>query len=581
MTTIPLSRHPGAGDDEDGTRRCDTLVVGSGATGLVAAITARLYGQDVLVVEKDAFVGGCSAYSFGMLWMPCNPVAHRKGVPDDRAAALAYLRAEMGPRFDETGVAAYLDHGPRMVEFLERHCGIQFELRENFPDYHSDLPGASQGARTIQPALYDARALGKDLKRLRPPRTSLFGMSLTPAENRLVSSKSPAGLWHLAKRSVRHLADLALHGRSTLLAGGNALVAALFNAANGLGVPILTRTSLQELVVENGRVVGAIVESAGRRHRIDARCGVVLACGGAGHDVERCRPWFGHRPLHGQSWSLAPDACAGDGLRAALAAGAALERDTSNAAFWVPVSRHPDHPGALSTHSHDRCSPGFLAVTGQGKRFVNEAQSNHHFCEALLRTTAPDQVAQAWLVCDRRAIGKLGMGDMIYGWPFPLDRHVRSGYLLKRPDLASLAAAMQVDPATFARTVERFNADARAGHDTEFGKGTTAFNRALSRATFGTAPCLGPLEQAPFFAVKLTVGYFATLNGLRADLAGQALDEAGQPIPGLYLTGNDRANLFRGECPGGGITLGPGMTWAYLTGRHLAEPHATEHLSAA
>lgn len=551
--------------------RCDALVVGSGATGLVAAITAKFHGLDVHVIEKEPQIGGCSAYSFGMLWMPCNPVAVRAGVPDDRASALAYLRSEMGRQFDEPGIEAYLDHGPRMVEFLEQKCGLHFELRQNFPDYHSEQPGASQGARTILPAPYDARALGKELKRLRPPRTSLFGMSLTPAENRLISSRSPAGLWYLSRRLARHLADMVVHGRSTRLAGGNALVAALFKAANDLGIPIHTGTALKELLHEDGHVNGAVVESNGQRRHVHTRRGVVLACGGAARDLERTTGWFGYPPLDGQSWSLAPRGCDGDGVRLAMTLGATPDLVLSNGAFWAPVSRLPGAAGFLSTHSHDRCSPGFIAVTPEGKRFVNEADSNHHFCEALLRATPPGKTPQAWLVCDHRAMAKTGLGDVIYGRPFPVGKHLRSGYLLKRDNLKSLAEAMQIDPSAFEQTVARLNASARTGHDADFGKGSSRFNRAMSRATRMLNPCLRPLEQGPFYAVKMTVGHFATLAGLRTDLEGRALNGAGQPIKGLYLTGNDRVNVFKGACPGGGITLGPGMTWAYLTGLSLAD----------
>jgi succinate dehydrogenase/fumarate reductase flavoprotein subunit len=585
---VPRIRQARAGAHAADGMACDALVVGSGAAGLMAAIAARFHGLDVHVVEKAAQVGGCSAYSHGMLWMPCNPVAARAGIADDRNAALAYLRGEMGDRFDAAEIEAFLDHGPRMLEFLERECGLHFELREDFPDYHSERPGAAQRGRTILPAGYDARALGRHLQRLRPPRTTLLGMSFTPAENRLVSSRSPAGLRYLARRLARHLADLACHGRSTRLAGGNALMAGLFKATRDLGIPIHTNAALKELLQEGGRVGGAWIESPGGRWRIHARCGVVLACGGFGQDLARCASWFGHPPLGGLSWSLAPPDCSGDGLRAGLAAGTAAEPVPGNAAFWAPVSRLPPtrsawgFRAALATHSHDRFRPGFMAVTSEGRRFANEAESNHHFCEALLSATPPGQPPRAWLVCDHQALSTVGLGDAIHGWPFPIGRHLRSGYLLRRDSLAALAEAMQVDPATFLQSVARLNHAARTGHDAEFGKGSSRFNRAMG-GTAGSAanPCLRALEHGPFYAVQISVGHMATLAGLRADLHGQALDGTGRAIAGLYLAGNDRANLFRGACPGGGITLAPGMTWAWLTGLHLAGVPATRRHGTA
>jgi succinate dehydrogenase/fumarate reductase flavoprotein subunit len=550
---------------------CDALVVGSGASGLVAAITAKFHGLDVHIVEKQPQVGGCSAYSLGMLWLPCNPLAARAGIADDRAAALTYLRGEMNGRFDAAGVEAYLDHSPRMIEFLERECGLRFELRDNFPDYHSERPGAGQRGRTVLPQPYDGRALGAQLKRLRPPppRAALFGMTFTPAELALVSSRSAAGMRHLARRFGRHLVDLLLHGRSTHLTGGNALVGALFKAANDLGIPIHTESAMTALLSEHGCVNGAVVESQGRSRRVHARHGVVLACGGAGHDVDRCTSWFERPQLGGQSWSLGPAGCDGDGLRAALALGAAPNR-VSTAAFWAPVSRLPDPAGTLSTHSRDRFGPGFIAVTPDGKRFANEAESNHHFCEALIRATPPGQAPQAWLVCDHAALARIGLGDVIHGAPFPIGKHLRSGYVIGRNSLEALAEAMQVDSAVFEHTVHWFNEAARCGFDPDFGKGSSRFNRSMGAASHAPNPCLGPLETPPYYAVRISVGHMATLAGLQTDMHGQAINREGRPIGGLYLAGNDRVNVFRGACPGGGITLGPGMTWAHLTGLTLA-----------
>lgn len=571
-----------AGDD----LHCDALVVGSGASGLVAALTAKAHGLDVHIIEKQPQVGGCSAYSLGMLWLPCNPLAARAGIADDRAAALAYLRGEMAGDFDAASVEAYLDHGPRMIEFLERECGLRFELRERFPDYHSERPGAGQQGRTVLPQPCDGRTLGAQLRRLRapPPRAALFGMTFTPAELALVSSRSAAGMRYLARRFGRHLVDLLLHGRSTHLTGGNALVAALFKAANDLGIPIHTSSAMTTLLSEHGRVHGAVVEMQDRSRRVHARCGVVLACGGAGHDVDRCASWFERPQLGGQSWSLGPAGCDGDGLRAALAQGATPDK-VGTAAFWAPVSRLPDAAGTLSTHSRDRFGPGFLAVTPEGKRFANEAESNHHFCEALIRATPPGRAPQAWLVCDHAALARIGLGDVIHGAPFPIGRHLRSGYVIGRNRLEDLAEAMQVDPAVFMHTVHRFNEAARNGFDADFGKGSSRFNRAMGCAGQAPNPCLGPLQAPPFYAVRISVGHMATLAGLQTDLCGRALDREGRPIEGLYLAGNDRVNLFRGACPGGGITLGPGMTWAHLTGLTLAgvqraEPRRAETQAA-
>lgn len=550
--------------------QCDVLVVGSGAAGLMAAISARARGLDVQVVEKDAWVGGCSAYSHGMIWMPDNPVARRAGIEDSREAAATYLRGEMGERYSEAELATYLEHGPEVMAFLERECGLRLELREQFPDYHSEAPGASQNGRTILPSSYDARVLGADLKRLRPGRASFLGLSFTPSENRLISSRSARGIAYLGRRILRHLKDLLLYGRTTRLAGGSAIVASLFHKARQLGIPIHTQACVEGLLQRDGRVDGATVAFKGHRWEVQASRGVVLASGGFGQDLARCRDWMGHPPLDDRSWSLAPASCSGDGVRMAAELGAAVDLEVGNAGFWVPVSQWPGPQRYLSTHSHDRFQPGFLAVTPEGRRFANEAESNHHFCEALLRATPKGQSPEAWIVCDHTAINRVGFGDLIHGWPFSLKPFLRSGYLLRHNSLSGLAREMNVDEAAFGRTVDAFNEAAAQGRDPEFGKGESRFNRVMSRSAPSSHPCLRPLTKGPFYAIRITVGYMATLAGLRADFDGRALNAAGEPVAGLYVAGNDRVNLFRGACPGGGITLGPGLTWAYLTGQSLA-----------
>ena len=559
-----------------GKSDCDVLVVGAGASGLTAAIAARHLGLSVQVVEKQSHIGGCSAYSHGMLWLPGNPVAVRAGIEDTPETVRTYLRGEMGDTFEAVReeVDFYLDHGPRMVTFLENVCGLHFELREGFPDYGSERPGAAQSGRTILPASYDARALGRALRLLLPPRATLLGMSFTPAQSRLIGTRSAAGMGYLGKRLARHVVDLARLGRSAQLAGGNAMMAALLKAALDHRIPIRTETRLHRLIRDGERVIGAELQSVdGRRWSVMAARGVVLACGGGGHALAR----GGTDPLgrvKEDSWSLAPPGCDGDGLRSARDLGAALETPPSNGGFWTPASRLPGPGARLSTHAHDRFKPGFLAVTPDGRRFANEAESNHHFCEALLHATPAGQSPVAWLVCDRQALMQIGLGDVIHGAPFPIGHHLRSGYLLKGDRLDDLARAMRIEARVFTATVERFNAGAREGRDPDFAKGSTRFNRAMGQPGHTPNPCLRPLERGPFYAVQFSIAHMATLGGLRTNLRAQVLDAQGQPIPGLFAAGNDRVNLFRGSCPGGGITLGPGMTWAYMAANSLADPPA-------
>lgn len=553
---------------------CDVLVAGSGASGLTAAISACMHGLDVCVVEKEALIGGSTAFSYGTLWVPGSPAAARAHRADDTEAALTYLRHEMGDRFDERRARAYLLHAPRMVDFYERHCAVPFVCRENFPDHHPDAPGASLGGRTIFVAPFDGRTLGRLVERLRPPlatQTSM-GMMYTPNEVKILQSatRSWSSFVHTARRLLRHGIDLARHGRTLWLTNGNALVARLLKTATGLAIPIWTSSPLTRLLVEGGQVRGAVVERDGKPVTIRARRGVVLACGGFGWNTALCAQLFERPPLEGRNWSLATPGNTGDGLQVALAAGAQIDRDLQTAAFWAPVSRSPANDGVLAGHFHDRHRPGFLAVDACGRRFVDEAVSNHHFAEAIVRAAPPGTAPSATLICDHRSLRRVGCGDLIAPWPARLGPHLRSGYLLRADTVPALAAQIGVDPETLARTIDAFNAGARSGHDPAFGKGDTAFDRYYGDARHAPNPCVGPLERPPYYAVRIAAGHMGTLVGLKTDLVGRALDAHDMPIPGLHAVGNDMANVFGGACPGGGITLGPGMTFAHLAALHLA-----------
>lgn len=552
--------------------RTDVVVVGAGASGLLAAIAASRMGLDVIVVEGADVIGGCSAYSFGMMWVPNSPAARRAGIRDDRNRVLEYLRGEMGERFEPTRaeIEAYLEHAPAMVEFLEDQCGIRFELRDGYPDYHCDRPGGSKGGRTILPTSFDARVLGNRIRHLRRPRHTILGQSLTPGEVQLLASRSGRAMRFLLRRFVRLARDRASCGTTTQLAGGSALVAQLYRAALERGIPVHRRAHLVALMHDGSRVSGVRLATPDAPWDVMATRAVILACGGFGRSATHADHMAGSAVRTDARWSLSPPGCDGDGIRLAQAQGGAVEADLHNWGFWAPASR-PDQSGPmLSLHSYERFRPGYLAVTRQGRRFANEADANHHFCEALHAASPDHEQPTAWLICDRRALITSGLGELIYLAPLGLRRHLRSGYVIRRSSVRDLALALGIDPGTLGDTIERFNRDARSGVDTEFGKGSSTFNRVNGSPRQSPNPCLRPLDDGPLYAVPFGIAYMATLSGLRTDIDSRVLDAHGAPVPGLYATGGDRVNLFRGACPGGGITLGPGLTWSYLAARAIA-----------
>jgi succinate dehydrogenase/fumarate reductase flavoprotein subunit len=328
---------------------------------------------------------------------------------------------------------------------------------------------------------------------------------------------------------------------------------------------------VRELVGADGAVRGAVIETREGRVRVDARRGVVLACGGFPHDHERRRRLFPHAPTGAEHWSPAPPGNTGDGLRLAEAAGARIEQDLPHAAAWVPVSRvrRKDGTTGLFPHFIDRAKPGVIAVTRRGRRFVNEANSYHDFVQGLNAACGPREEQTAFLLADHRAIRRYGLG-FAKAFPLPLAPHLASGYLLRGATPAELAARAGIDPAALQVTLEAYNRDARDGRDPAFGKGSTAYNRFLGDATVTPNPCVAPLDQPPYYAVQVVIGDLGTYAGIRTDGHARALGDRGQPIPGLYAAGNDMASIMGGNYPAGGITLGPAMTFGYIAGCHLA-----------
>jgi succinate dehydrogenase/fumarate reductase flavoprotein subunit len=560
----------------DMTEACDVLVIGSGAGGLAAAAAAAAQGLAVIVAEKERYVGGTTALSGGYLWIPNNPVSRRDGVEDSVEAARTYLRHEAGNHFNADCVDAFLAHGPEAVEFFETRTALRFDPASAFSDYHPTAPGGVAGGRSILAAPYDAKDLGPELARLRPPLPELTfaglmigsGPELKHFFNVTRSARSVA---YVAGRMTAHLRDLALHGRGMRLTNGNALAARLFRSALDLGAAVWTEAAAERLLVEEGRVVGARLAMPDGPREVRAARGVVLAAGGFPQDRSRRRSLFPHDPDGGRHLSPAPPGNTGDGLQLGEAAGAALELGYPNAAAWVPVSRVPRRDGGWGVFPHfiDRAKPGLIAVLPDGRRFVNEANSYHDFVQALFAASPAGGPVRAFLVVDHAFLRRFGLG-FVKPFPVPVAGQVRSGYLKRGASLQALAAAAGIDPAGLAATVEAYNRDARAGTDTAFGKGSTAYNRFNGDPAFAPNPCLAPIEQGPFYAVEVGVGDLGTFAGLRANGHAQVLNREGRPIPGLYTAGNDMASIMGGNYPGGGITLGPALTFGYIAARHLA-----------
>ncbi len=319
-------------------------------------------------------------------------------------------------------------------------------------------------------------------------------------------------------------------------------------------------------------MVGALVEKEGQRTRVNARVGVVLACGGFPHDIERRKALFPHAPTGSEHYTPSPEANTGDGLRMAEAVGGRVDPTIPHAAAWVPtsVTTRPDGTRGVMPHFIDRAKPGVIAVTRHGKRFTNEGNSYHDFVQDLVKATKGDKEVFAWELCDHKTLRQYGMG-CVAPFPLPIGRHLRTGYLQRGRTVAELARKIGVDPNALQATIDVFNKSARNGEDPAFGKGSKAYNRYQGDALNLPNPCVRPLETGPFYAIKLVIGDIGTFAGLVTDAKTRVLDANRQPIKGLYAVGNDAASVMGGNYPGAGITLGPALTFGYVAGMTLSQ----------
>jgi succinate dehydrogenase/fumarate reductase flavoprotein subunit len=569
-----MSNHP-----EIAAQNWDIIVVGAGAAGMTAACVAAVEGCSVLLLEQADVVGGTTAISGGMVWIPGNHKAAQAGRPDSLAAAREYLTATV-PSSEPARLEAFLNHGDEAIRYLEAHTALRLQPVTTYPDYYPDLAGATLGGRVLEPTPLDASKLGVDFQRLRDPLPEfmlLGGMMISrqdiPHLRRITRSWRSA--WHVARLLARYVVQRLRYRRGTTLYLGNALAGRLLQSACQLGVHVQTGVAVDKLVQEHGRVVGVATTQSGRLVTLRARRGVILSTGGLSHDAA-LRAQFVPTSAGTLSATVQP-AQGSRGAQLALSAGAQLSPATHAGAFWVPASTFTRSDGSVCVFPHtvtDRAKPGLVAVGSDGQRFVNEAVSYHEFVRAQLAN--PDRAIPAFLLCDRRFLWKYGLGR-IKPFSWSVQTAVREGHLTQADTIADLARHLGLPADALATTLAHYNQHARLGKDPLFGRGGNAYQRHLGDAEQQPNPCVAPMEHAPFYAVKVWPADLGMSSGIRTDAQARVLGAGDHPIPGLYACGNDMASVMEGAYPGPGITLGPALTFAYLAARHAAQADTGSH----
>ncbi|RJT22827.1 FAD-binding protein [Chakrabartia godavariana] len=552
-------------------REIDTLVVGSGAGGLLSALVAADNHADVLVIEKEALWGGTSATSGAGIWIPASDQARAAGFEDNVDDAFKYVRALSKENVPDANIRAFVDNAAPMLRWVTNKTEINYQAFP-YPDYHAENPGGSPtGYRTHMPLPVDGKKLGKDVETLRfaSPAASLFGyLNWHFDETYIILFRAPGWWWHLTKSLARYWFDWPFRFRSRKdrrLTLGNALLGGLRLALNEKGVPVWLESPLVNLVEEKGKVIGAVVRHEGKDLRIRTRKGVVLAAGGFDKNQSMRDE---NAPLYRNAYlSGGTSGNTGDSIRAGKALGAAtLNMQSAWAApvFYVPG----EDRGRLCTI--ERALPGCIMVNQKGQRYLNEAASYHIVGQQMARRAAEHgDASPTWFVFDHKYRHNYPVGPLYPIMPDWLQRGEVRGILKKGKTIEELALAMRVPPDILAQTVARFNEHAVKGEDPDFHRGEAAYDKMYGDPRVGPNPCLAPIAKGPFYAMPIYPGDIGTNGGLLTDDKARVLDAKGKPITGLYAIGNNAASAMGESYPGAGVTIGPAMTFGYIAARHM------------
>jgi 3-oxosteroid 1-dehydrogenase len=541
----------------------DFLVVGAGGGSMCAGLVMRRAGRSVLILEKTDLVGGSTAKSGGVMWIPTNRFMAEDGVEDSYEKATAYLDAVVGDHEDTPGATrerrqTYLREAPEMLEFLIGQ-GVKLRRSPCWPDYYDERPGGSAPGRTIVADLFDVNELGAWSGKLRPndfERPSpIYEATTLP-----LIKVSWRARWYAVKMVARTI-YAKLTGKRYVNAGA-ALQGRMLQAALKAGVELRTDTPVKELILEKGAVVGVVAEIEGRAVRIGARLGVLLNAGGFAHNQEMRDRYIPHTR---SEWSHAAPGDTGDMHRELMKLGASMaqmDEMVGNQATVTPNS-------GLQIMQMQLAKPHAFLVDQTGERYLNEGGSYMEFCQQMLARHRTAPAIPSWMIFDEQFMRTYMVADTMPGSAKPAIWR-ESGFLRSGPTLEALAEACGMEPAKLRAATERFNGFARQGRDEDFHRGDRAYDRWLGDFTHGPNAALGTVEQAPFYAVPIVPGDVGTFGGVVTDAYARVLMEDGSVLPGLYATGTTTAAVMGRTYPGAGCSIGPSFTWGYVAAKHAA-----------
>ena len=558
----------------------DFVVVGSGGGSMCAGLFMRSVGKSVLILEKTALVGGTTARSGGVMWIPNNPFMARDGIEDSYDKAAAYLDAVLPDPKDAPGAsrarrATYLTEAPRMLEFLASR-GVKLTRVQEWPDYYDEQPGGSVAGRTVVAELFDVNELGAWKDKLRPSfvhlpvPASLEEMLELPALKRSLAVKL------LLLRLVLRGAVAKLTGKQWV-AGGAALQGRMLKAALREGVEIRPDSPVSQIIVEGGRAVGVATVKEGRPWRVAARLGVLVNAGGFAHN-QRMRDRY--QPGTNVKWTMAAPGDTGEMIEEMMRLGAATAQMQERVGNQFTPQPGWDASEFRQAAQSVTAAPHAILVDQTGVRYMNEGGSYMAYCKAMLERNKTVPAVPSWAVFDAQYMRKYILAGTMPGTQKP-QRWYDEGYLKTADSIEGLARSLNIDPATLAATVQRFNGFVAQNRDDDFHRGARAYDRWLGDHLHKPSETLGSVAEAPFYAVPVLPGDVGTYGGVVTDTNARVLREDGSVIPGLYATGVSTASVMGTSYPGAGASVGPSFLWGYVAAKSAAaEGAVTQSIEA-
>lgn len=543
----------------------DWVVVGSGAGSMTSALVMRQAGKSVLILEKTEFVGGTTAKSGGVFWVPNNRLMREDGEQDSEEAGVQYLNnvCEDLPGSTPEKRKAYVTQANKMVDFLLEQ-GVILERGDKFwPDYYDEVEGGCKTSRTVTARYFDKAELGPDwAKKLRPgfvsaPVRLSEGMQLPYAK------KS----WAI-KALILKIAGRFISGKLTgkqWVSAGAALQGRLLKAVLNAGADVQTLAPARELIVDDGRIIGVLAEIDGVKQRIGAKLGVLINAGGFAQNQAMRDQYM---PGTQAAWSNTAEGDTGDMHCEMARIGAAMGQMEQMVGYQM--TRMPGWEQAVVKPPAQSLTgkPGAILVDQSGVRYMNEGGSYELYCQTMMERNAVVPAVPSYAIFDANFAKKYPVGGVKLAKY--KDQWIKAGYLKHGDTVEELAGQLNMDPQVLGATVDRWNGFVDAGHDGDFGRGDRRYDQWLGDRYNLPNPALGRIDQGPFYAVDIVPGDVSTYGGAVTDAAGRVIDTQGNVIEGLYACGVSSATVMGGVYVGAGASIGPSLAFGFVAAKHAA-----------